>query len=300
MLVKLTNFVGEIPKLPTQLLPDNAAQFALNCDFMHGELRGHMNWSDGTVLPTFQGSPIVSVWTENGNDFFGWPYEVVAVKSPVINDIHHRIYYAAVPVPGPVLKVARTATPEGGPQIINAQVPNFLPPEMLDPFLDGLASWLLGVPPPQVQATADSDVLNVSLYDLPAWPGMPNLELRVTFFLEDTAGAIVYQQDITNREQGINPNTGVVATNVFTTNDSAARDTGNLIQDMLWYFGYTPRPYKYYWFNPPDISSLSLSRTVTVTNTDESGNPYIITYGSSTPTPTPTDTGGAGSDGNEA
>lgn len=289
MLIKLALFSGEVPRLPAHLLPDNAASFALNCDFLHGELQGHRDWSIVSPLPQFQGSPMVSIWTENGADFFGWPYEVVAWKSPVINDPHHRIYYAAVPEPGPVLKVARTKTPEGI-QVINGQVPNFNPPEILDPFIDGLESWLLGVPKPQAQNTADTDTLDLTLFDLPEWPLMPRLQLRVTYFLEDTAGAIVWQTDITNLDTATDPNTGQVKENIFFTDDSAVRDTGNKMQDMLWPLGYAQRPYKFYWFNPPDTSNLALSRTVTITNTDPSNNPYVITFSDQSTTPPPTDT----------
>ncbi len=290
MIIKFITFTGEIPRLPPHLLPDNAATFASNCDFLHGELRGHLNWSLVSVLPTYLGAPIVSVWTENGVDFFGWPYEVVAVKSPVINDPFHRIYYAAVPLSGPVLKLARTAADDG--QIINARVPNFFPPESQDVALNSLASWLLGVPLPQAQGNSVDEKLGLSLYDLPSWPLMPNLGLRATFFLEDTSGAIVYQQDISNLDQGVDPNTGLSLPQVIYTQDSAVRDTHNKIQDMLWPLGWKPRPYKYYWFTPPDVSALALSRTVTITNTDASNNPYVITYGDSSVTPPVVSTGG--------
>ena len=37
--LSIRKFNGEIPRLPANRLPEDAAQTAINCEFAHGELR---------------------------------------------------------------------------------------------------------------------------------------------------------------------------------------------------------------------------------------------------------------------
>lgn len=305
MLVKLTTFTGKVPRLPDALLPDNGAAQALNCDFLHGELRSHHDWLLKSQLSTTViGEKIVDVWSENGADFFGWPWEVQVVKSPVADDQFSRIYYTGLPSTGAIIKVARTKS--GSVQVINGIIPNFQPPESINPFTgdshgnDGQA-WALGVPAPEVLGVGPQDAPELSLFELPSWPSIPNLQLKVTYFLEDPAGNIVYQVDISNSEAAIQPNNRIVYPQVFYTNDDSQR--GNMIQDMLWPLSYSPQPYKFYWFEKPPFSAVTVARTVDVINSDP-GKAIAISYGESAPSPAdpnPTPPGG-GSDhpGDEA
>lgn len=274
--LKILQFMGEVPRLPGHLLPENAATYARNCDFAHGELRGLRDSATVDTITAFNGEAIVAVWTEDGQNFFGWPWEVDVVKSQVVGDVHHRIFYTGLPGDGPVLKVARThrnadgvLTPVIGSAIVGGQ---YRPPEASNEVIyggngQGPDSWLLGIPAPKVQNVAETDVLTALRGEKPSWPGAPNLKLRVTYFLEDPAGKIVYQQDVSNAEAAYVPaNPSNVFPQVAYTNDSAER--GNKIQDMLWpLFGFqTPAPYKFYWMEPPPIESLPFARTVTIKN----------------------------------
>lgn len=87
--ISLTKFTGEIPKLPRHLLPDNAAQLAVDCDFSRGDLRPLR----GGFLITQVAANTKSIFTKDGLTFFSWPTEVDAFEGPVINDQFNRVYY---------------------------------------------------------------------------------------------------------------------------------------------------------------------------------------------------------------
>lgn len=94
--IRFKKFGGEIPQLPAHLLPDEAAQKAVNCDFTHGNLAplkqaaalkisGSGGWT-GT-------NPTKGMYTEDGTNFFTWASDTTAYKSPVIDDTYKRVYY---------------------------------------------------------------------------------------------------------------------------------------------------------------------------------------------------------------
>jgi hypothetical protein len=292
VVIPFAAFRGELPRLAAWELPEGYAQQVVNVDLMHGDLRGLR--ANAPYQATALSAAPRAVYTEDGTNYFAWPYEAYPVKSMVVGDIYHRVYYTAMLSDGPIIKVARTVR-DTGVQVAGGQVVggNFKPPENSN----GPDSWVLGVPAPLVQNLNATDPLAASLADKAAWPGSPNLQLRVTFFIEDPSGKIVFQQTINNAEAAVHPNTGVHYPQVLYTNDPSQR--GNKVQDMLWPLGYTPRPYKYYWYTPPDTSLAALSRTVTVLNTDPGGANIVITYGGGT-TPDPNTGVGVGTDGNEA
>jgi hypothetical protein len=288
MLIKLTSFGGEVPRIDDQSLPDNAAQATNNCDFSGPDLKGIKDATLVSVMPNLNGEPMVSVWTENGASFFAWPWEVDAVKNPVIDDYSKRICYTGLPATGPIIKQARTRRDTGvtviaNDTILGTGVPgsgNYKPPEASNPVADGgngqgPDSWILGVRPPQVQDVGPDDLMTIEQVDRSFYPGVYGLRLRVTYFIENPEGEILWQTDISNNEAALN-NNAVAYPQVFYTNDSANR--GNLIQDMLWPLGYEPRPLKYYWFDPPPAGDMVLTRTVTITNNDLVGM-IAITYG---------------------
>lgn len=164
MILKLQTFVGEIPRLPGHLLPDNAAQLATNCDFAHGELRGLRNSANVDSITPLNGERITDVWTDDGQNFFGWPWPVDVVKSQVPEDIYHRIFYTGLPGDGPIIKVARThrndegtLTPVIGTNIVGGQ---YRPPEASNVGFGGNNlgpdSWVLGIPPPKVQNVSEA------------------------------------------------------------------------------------------------------------------------------------------------
>jgi hypothetical protein len=287
--IVLGNFKGEVPKLPGHLLPESGAQYALNCDFMHGELRGVRDMLTFASMVPLNSEPMRAVWTQDGTKFYAWPWDVDVVKGQVVGDTFYRIYYSGLPNAGPVLKVARTHRNDDGAitAVIGSDLlvgngsagsGNFKPPEASNGVVyggNGLGpdSWLLGIPAPKVQNSSEDDTLAVELVDKTAWPNIPNLRLRVTLFWETANGEIAHQIDVSNDEVASIPN-GATYNSVFYSNDTPGDPTHQpnerakgRIQDMLWPLGYTPRPYKYYWCQPPTLDSVALSRTVTVLNT---------------------------------
>lgn len=249
-------FAGEVPRLPETLLPENAARLAVNADFAHGELRMLRGGFEVEPAVTCNGALLRSVWTENGKDFFGWPYDVYAVKSQVVDDVHNRVYYTAMMDAGPLAKVCRTKRDTGFAVINNPATgcPNYYPPEYHTAAFHGLDSWVLGVPTPRVMADVVEDNLAVELADKKDWPGMPALGLRVTLIYEDQNGAQVFEKDMTNTERA--PGTRNV---IYTTNPG---DRGILTEDMMWSLANTTNPalrapYKFYFFIPPTIAEIN-------------------------------------------
>jgi hypothetical protein len=289
--IKLTSFAGEFPRTEARSLPDNAAQSAVNCDFSGPTLRGIKDGGLVATMPNISGSnePIISVWTENGTSFFGWPWEVDVVKSPVIDDFQRRIIYSAMPGTGLMLKQARTRRDDGTTVIGNDNIlgngtpgsGNYKPPE-ISGTLTGPDSWALGIAPPKVWDTSYDDLPTVTLVDRTFYPDAFGLRLKVTYFVESPTGEIMFQKDISNNEAAQILG-GTVYRQVFYTNNSD--DRGHKIQDMLWPFTYTPRPLKYYWFEPPSTDDIVFARTVTETNATEGA--IVITYGVSTPSTDP-------------
>lgn len=84
------SFTGEVPRLEPHLLPDAAAQLALNCQFESGALTPTLG---GTELATLQSNPIKGLHSVDGVNFFSWPEEVIALESPIIEDAYNRMYF---------------------------------------------------------------------------------------------------------------------------------------------------------------------------------------------------------------
>jgi hypothetical protein len=264
MILKWAVFEGMIPRLPPQLLPDGAAQKAIDCDLLHGELRGRYGNKLIANLPTIGGGPVVSVWTPDGTDFFAWPWETDVVKSMVVDDTYHRIFYTGLPADGCIIKVARTMRADGQ-KVINSSLlgGNYTPPEYSNPAPygngNGPDTWILGIKAPEVDGgdNGDTGELVIRMEDLTEWPDDVDMHLKVTFFIEDPQGTVVASTDVSNEELGGN------VTQVYYTADSSKR--GNKIQDMMFALGQTA-PFKYYWFDPPAIDTIAVGRTVEVDN----------------------------------
>src|SRR6266436_5306317 len=110
-LESFTRFGGEIPRLSAWELPDGAARQAVNVDLAHGDLKGLRGNAPFAV--TTLSSALRAVFTDDGVNFFAWPYEVYPVKSMVVGDVYYRFYYTAMQSDGPVIKVARTRRADG-------------------------------------------------------------------------------------------------------------------------------------------------------------------------------------------
>lgn len=88
----IRTFSGEIPNLPTDRLPDGAAQYAVNCDFTAQELRPLQ--SLGTHYTTGPGAqPCRAIFTSDGAKFFAWDTPTRAFLAPTIDDVWERVYY---------------------------------------------------------------------------------------------------------------------------------------------------------------------------------------------------------------
>lgn len=86
---KLDRFLGLIPRVPDSLLPPSNASKASNCDFAYGELRNTKTDSFYRILA----NKPASIYTDDGVTFYSWTEDVNAVRSPLANDTHNRLYY---------------------------------------------------------------------------------------------------------------------------------------------------------------------------------------------------------------
>jgi hypothetical protein len=85
----IKTFSGMRPRVPASLLSSNEAQSAENCDFAYGELRslkGHFAFGDLS-------NTAKSLYTDDGVSFFSWADDVSAVRSPIVGDPYHRVYF---------------------------------------------------------------------------------------------------------------------------------------------------------------------------------------------------------------
>ena len=89
-LIAYRQFRGEIPRTEPHLLPAGAAQEAHNCIFTSGVLQ---STKDGLYLKDMQSSPVKGLYTEDGLNFYSWPSETRAFRSPIKEDVHNRMYF---------------------------------------------------------------------------------------------------------------------------------------------------------------------------------------------------------------
>lgn len=297
--IKFGVFRGEVPRLSPEALPEGASPYALNVDLAHGELRGLRE--DAPVTPSIAVA-VRSLYTENGEDFFGWPWPVNAVRGQIVDDVHYRIYFTASQYfPGSFyptgnwIKVARTKRLNADGTVtnvinserynVNPKIPNYYPPETsnIGQSGNGLGPdcWALGVPAPRVQADIPEDNLGAVLDPKPSWPNIPQLKLRVTFYLEDQGGNTIRQMDISGDQD--TPGLPQIIISEPQPGETAQEARGNKIQDMLWALGGTqarkPAPFQKYWFSPPALDS-DLYKTVAVVKNDAASGDIKFDYSS--------------------
>ena len=83
---------GEIPQLPADRLPADAAQYAKNCDFTAQELRPLKGI--GTHYTAAAGArPVRGLFTDDGLRFFAWNKPTRAYLHPTIDDTVGRVIY---------------------------------------------------------------------------------------------------------------------------------------------------------------------------------------------------------------
>ena len=111
--LSIRKFNGEIPRLPADRLPEDAAQTAINCEFAHGELRPlKALGTHYTVAAAAQ--PCRALFTRDGINFYAWNMPTRAYLHPTIDDTADRMIYHTQ---GGKLKVATLA----GMKAINLQ-----------------------------------------------------------------------------------------------------------------------------------------------------------------------------------
>lgn len=103
--LSIRQFNGEIPRLSADRLPEDAAQYAKNCEFAHGELRPlKALGTHYTVGATAQ--PCRALFTADGVNFYAWSMPTRAYLHPTIDDTANRVIYHTQ---GQGLKVATLA-----------------------------------------------------------------------------------------------------------------------------------------------------------------------------------------------
>jgi hypothetical protein len=170
MIIPWKTFTGEIPRSPTHLLPENAAQNTLDCDFSHGELRPLKGMFRVSSFPLKNSG--VSLFTKDGIRFYSWPYEVHAYGSPIPSDAakidgSSRIYYSSL-------------SRDGGPKGVFVTTESPMTTTGGEPVADGSSTataWPVGVP-----ASMVAPILAVS--DVASFPDVDSLGIQINVWYE--------------------------------------------------------------------------------------------------------------------
>ncbi|HNF62074.1 MAG TPA: hypothetical protein PKZ20_10125 [Rhodocyclaceae bacterium] len=134
-MISILNPTGEFPRTLPHLLPDNAAQQAVDCDLTTNILTGIHARGTTTAFTSAANAKSIFVYDTLGGSWFSWPTDVDAVRGPVVSDAYKRVYWTD----GTYLKVTRGDLGTGG-------VPS--------------QSYKAGVPRPTQPLTAASGVVD--------------------------------------------------------------------------------------------------------------------------------------------
>lgn len=95
----IQNFIGEIPRASTRLLPPNAAQVATNCKLWSRELRPWRDFS--TVVNPTKAGPLKSIYplTDVSTYWMHWVEDVNVARGPIAGDATKRSYYTGTDAP---------------------------------------------------------------------------------------------------------------------------------------------------------------------------------------------------------
>lgn len=109
MTISIPTFKGEMPRVASQLLPTEVAEYAKNCHYDSGNLE---------ALPRRTGiaailKPVpLAIYLYAGEHWFSWGSEVNAISSPVAQDQYDRVYFSGTPA-GPQVTSNLIATGVG-------------------------------------------------------------------------------------------------------------------------------------------------------------------------------------------
>ena len=154
-LLAIDNFGGMVPKFPAHLLPDGSAQYCINCDLAHGDLRGLVD----SKLAYSHSAGIGSLYVQG---LYAAPQYIVTgsigvlfVEGPQPSDKSPRVYYLS----------------PGGEQVLRV----FVKSEVTAP-VSVVTGVKAGVPAPTALPT-------VTLSDKTSWP-LGATKLKVTWWYE--------------------------------------------------------------------------------------------------------------------
>lgn len=88
--ISLKSFTGLFPRVKPELLPQNAAQTAVDCDFAYGTLTGVVE--DGVAIASTSAKSMY-VPDSISSRWFAWNRDVDAVRGPIANDKYTRFYW---------------------------------------------------------------------------------------------------------------------------------------------------------------------------------------------------------------
>lgn len=91
-ILSIRKFNGEIPRLPDDRLPEDAAKSAQNANFAHGELRA-LNALGTHYTVAAASRPCRSLFTNDGINFYAWSVPTRAYLHPTIDDTAGRIIF---------------------------------------------------------------------------------------------------------------------------------------------------------------------------------------------------------------
>ena len=168
--ISIRQFRGEIPRLPAERLPEGAAREAVNCNFLHGELRSLA----GPGIQYATTRAVRSLFTDDGLRFFTWDIPTRAYRAPTIDDVHQRVYFAN----GTGLWVAQSSE-------MKAASLNPGPPEH---------AWKVGVSAPSSAPELEVVLSNV-------WRGDPDAVLKIETVCKAEGGATLKTGEVLSVEE---------------------------------------------------------------------------------------------------
>lgn len=163
MLIKIDRFEGMIPRVAPHQLPDTAAQYAHQCDFSGGVLRGAPANASMVVRvesnQSYDGLPgrVRSMFIARSSPADGqsvyWTRPTHAVRSPVVSDAHSRYYFSN----------------DYGARVATYDTMEWGRPKCMDPATGATTpagAYLIGVPRPGSAPTALVQAFGIPGVDL--------------------------------------------------------------------------------------------------------------------------------------
>ena len=175
-MIQIRHFTGAFPATPAQLLPDNAAQYAKDCDVVNGELSGV--FSAQNVFPEL---PVGTkgVFTPDGHHIITSSSPMRAHSAPTVDDVHDRVYFTN----DDGLRVCRWT--DAGPTGAT------------------IDSWKVGVPAPLTAISLEKKRKT-------RWPNYPEAAIKARFYRE-SAGLRYGETDVT-----LTPKVGAIPFSAYT------------------------------------------------------------------------------------